>query len=112
MLIFFRTKKLQKTCNSSREMQRSFGVIRAKKLQQRLMELQAADHLGQIPRVPPPRCHEMTGDRQGQLSVDLDQPYRLFFIPANDPVPLKEEDQGLDWSAVTEIEIIEIADPH
>jgi proteic killer suppression protein len=112
MLLFFRTKKLQKTCNSSKEMQRSFGVIRAKKLQQRLMELQAADHLGQIPRVPPPRCHEMTGDRQGQLSVDLDHPYRLFFIPANDPVPLKEEDQGLDWSAVTEIEIIEIADPH
>jgi plasmid maintenance system killer protein len=111
MLIFFRTKKLQKICNSSREMQRSFGAIRAKKLQQRLMELQAADHLGQILRVPPARCHEMTGDRQGQLSVDLDHPYRLFFIPVNDPVPLRE-DQGLDWPAVTEIEIIEIADPH
>jgi plasmid maintenance system killer protein len=92
-------------------MQKAFGAIRAEKLQQRLMELQAADHLGQISRVPPPRCHEMTGDRQGQLSVDLDQPYRLFFIPANNPVPVKD-DHGLDWSAVTEIEIIEIADPH
>jgi proteic killer suppression protein len=111
MLIFFRTKQLQKICNSSKEMQKSFGTIRAKKLQQRLVELQAADHLGQISRVPPPRCHELTGDRQGQLSVDLDHPYRLLFIPANDPVPHKE-DGGLDWSAVTEIEVIEIAYPH
>lgn len=111
MLLFFRTKKFQKSCNSSKEMQKHFGAIRAKKLQQRLMELQAADHLGQISHVPPPRCHEMTGDRQGQLSVDLDQPYRLFFIPANDPIPLNK-DGGLDWSLVTEIEIIEIADPH
>jgi len=28
------------------EMQKAFGAIRAKKLQQRLMELQAVDHLG------------------------------------------------------------------
>lgn len=53
----------------------------------------------------------MTGDRQGQLSVELDHPYRLFFIPANDPVPRREDD-GLDWPAVTEIEILEIEDPH
>ncbi|MBN8461148.1 MAG: killer suppression protein [Verrucomicrobia bacterium] len=111
MLLFFRTTKLQKVCNSHKEMQKTYGAARAKKLQQRLMELRAADHLGQISRIPPPRCHEMIGDRQGQLSVDLDHPYRLFFIPANDPVPLKE-DGGLDWAAVTEIEIIGIADPH
>lgn len=111
MLLSFSNRKLQKLCSSSREMQKAFGANRAKKLQQRLMELQAADHLGQIARVPPPRCHEMTGDRQGQLSVDLDHPYRLFFIPANHPVPLRD-DNSLDWSAVTEIQIIGIDDPH
>ena len=111
MLIFFRSKKLQKICSSAKEIQKEFGAARAKKLQQRLLELRAADHLGQISRLPPARCHEMTGDRQGQLSVDLDQPYRLFFIPANDPVPRKE-DGGLDRDQVTEIEVIEIADPH
>lgn len=111
MLIFFRSKKLQKTCSSAKEIQKAFGAVRAKKLQQRLLELSAAERLGQISRHPPARCHEMTGDRQGQLSVDLDNPYRLYFIPANDPVPQKD-DGGLDWDAVTEIEIIEIADPH
>jgi len=78
---------------------------------QRLQELEAADSLADISRVPPPRCHELIGDRAGQISVDLVQPQRLLFIPANDPVP-RAEDGGLDWSKVTEIEIIEIADTH
>jgi len=111
MLVFFRSKKLQKICSSAREIQKTFGASRAKKLQQRLLELAAADHLGQISRLPPARCHEMTGDRQGQLSVDLDHPFRLFFIPADDPVPRKA-DGGLDWDAVTAIEILGIDDPH
>ena len=71
----------------------------------------AAVTLDDISRVPPARCHELTANRQGQLSVDLKHPYRLLFIPANDPVPRKV-DGGLDWARVTEIEIIEIADTH
>ena len=81
------------------------------KLQQRLMELNAASCLADISRVPSARCHPLTGDRKGQLSVDLKQPYRLLFIPANDPMP-KKKDGGLDWSRVTEIGIIEIIDTH
>lgn len=110
MQITFRTKKLQKSCNSETEMLKAFGAPRTRKLKQRLMELSAADNLSQISRVPPPRCHELIANRQGQLSVDLDHPYRLIFIPANDPIPKKNG--GLDWEAVTEIEIIEIADTH
>lgn len=111
MEIFFRNKKLEKSCNSEKEMLKTHGAARTRKLKNRLMELKAADHLAQIPRVPPPRCHELSTNRKGQLSVDLDHPYRLIFIPANDPIPRKE-DGGLDWDAVTEIEILEIADTH
>lgn len=111
MEVFFHTKKLEKNCNSEREMLKTYGAPRAKKLKTRLMELRAADHLAQIPRVPPPRCHELSNDRKGELSVDLDHPYRLIFIPANNPIPRKE-DGGLNWEAVTQIEILEIVDPH
>ncbi len=111
MIVSFRTKKLQKICNSSVEMQKTYGVTRARKLQQRLLELRAADHLSQISKLPPPRCHELTSDRKGQLSIDLDHPFRLIFIPANDPLPLRD-DGGLKWEQVTEIEIIEITDYH
>ena len=92
-------------------MLKTYGTARTRKLKVRLMELRAACNLAQIPRVPPPRCHELSANRKGQLSVDLDHPYRLIFIPANDPIPRKE-DGGLDWDSVTEIEILEIADTH
>ena len=82
-----------------------------RKLQQRLMELKAAPCLDDISKVPPPRCHPLSGDRDGQLSVDLEHPYRLLFIPANDPIPVTQNG-GLDWTKVTEIDIIEITDTH
>ena len=111
MLIHFSTKKLHKACNSSTEAIRTFGPERGKKLMQRLSELAAANTLNDISRLPPARCHELTGDRQGPLSVDLGHPYRLLFVPAHDPIP-KKAAGGLDWSAVTEIEVIEVADTH
>ncbi len=111
MIIYFHTSKLQKLCSSKVEAVKKLGPKRAGKLMQRLQELDAAENLAEIARVPPPRCHELTGQRKGQLSVDLEHPYRLLFIPANEPVP-RTADGGLDWNAVTEIEIIEIADTH
>jgi len=73
--------------------------------QQRMMELKAAACLANITKLPPPRCHQLSGERDGQLSVDLEHPHRLIFIPANDPIPVTK-DGGLDWKKVTEIEII------
>jgi len=111
MLITFSSKKLQKICSQKHEMQKQLGPQMARKLQQRMMELWAAETLADISHLPPPRCHELTNDRSGQFSVDLEHPYRLIFIPADDPVPLRD-DGGIDLGMVGEIEIIEIADTH
>ncbi len=111
MIIYFRTKKLQKICNNTNEAVKKLGSKMARKLQQRLMELKAASCMDDISKVPPARCHQLLGNRKGQLSVDLEYPYRLLFIPANDPIPVTQ-DRGLDWAKVTEIEIVEIADTH
>jgi proteic killer suppression protein len=111
VLISFKTKKLQKTCSYAREMQKQLGPAMARKLQQRLMELNAADSLAEISHLPPPRCHELSNDRAGQFSVDLVHPYRLLFIPADEPVP-RRDDGGIDLERVREIEIIEIEDTH
>ena len=111
MVIYFKTKKLQKICNNTSEAVKKLGTKTARKLQQRLMELKAASCLDDISRVPPPRCHQLSGNRNGQLSVDLEHPYRLLFIPANNPIPVTQ-DGGLEWAKVTEIEIVEIADTH
>jgi proteic killer suppression protein len=51
------------------------------------------------------------GERSGQLSLDLEHPYRLIFEPATDPLPTKL-DGGLDWSEVRAVRILEIDDTH
>ena len=111
MEVTFSTKKLATLCCSAKEMKAKWGQRMAEKLQQRLLELVAADSLGDVPRVPPPRCHELTGDLKGKLAVDLVHPYRLVFSPGHDPRPVKE-DGGLDWAQVTEIVVESVIDYH
>jgi proteic killer suppression protein len=111
MDIFFKTKKMQRICSEGAEAKKKLGAKGGQKLQQRMMELSAAENLSDISRLPPARCHELTGDRAGQLSVDLEHPYRLIFIVGNEPRP-EQVSGGLDWEGVTEIIIIEIADTH
>lgn len=111
MDIIFKDRKLAKACNSNAGLEQMFSDVRAKKLRQRLDELRAANSLDDVLRVPPARCHELKGNRKGQISVDLDHPYRLIFVVANDPIPTKP-DGGLDWAQVTAIEIIGTEDTH
>jgi plasmid maintenance system killer protein len=98
-------------CSQEREMVKHLGAKNAGKLKQRLMELGAADTLEDISHLPPTRCHELTGKDAGTFSIDLEHPYRLLFISADDPVPLLA-DGGIDKKQVKEIEIIEIKDTH
>lgn len=114
MDITFKTKKLRKSFNESRQLEATHGPIRAKKIRIRMRELHAASSLMDFwpPKSPPGRCHELNeGQRKGQLSVDLDHPYRLIFVPDHEPIPLKP-DGGLDWSQVVVVKIIGVEDTH
>ncbi len=91
-------------------MQKHWGK-NARRLKLRLAELRAAVTLQDICRTPPARCHELTGDRKGQLSVDLQYPYRLIFKPDHSPLPRKA-DGGLDLDRVTKVIVIEVVDTH
>ena len=92
-------------------MKRALGANKAARLSQRLFELQAVESLQELSHLPPTRCHELTGKEAGQFSVDLEHPYRLLFVPADNPVPLID-DGGIDRSKVRAIEIIDIMDTH
>jgi toxin HigB-1 len=109
--ITFISRKLQKVCNSEKEMRARFGKPLAERLQQRLAELNAAETLEGIRRLLSARCHELSQNRKGQLAVDVVHPKRLIFEPDHNPVPHKP-DNGLDWSHVTRIRVIEIIDYH
>lgn len=113
MDISFKNTKLKKEFNEGKLLEKIHGGLRAKKIRHRLSELRAASTLNDFwpPKSGPSRCHELTGDRKGQLSIDLDHPYRLIFAPNHKPVPIKL-DSGLDWKHVTAIMIIGIEDTH
>ena len=93
-----------------KELQKTFGEM-AKKVNQRMKELKAADNLAVMRNIPAAKCHELTQDRKGQLAVRVSGNYRLIFIPDHDPVPSKD-DGGIDWTSITIIEVIEIDDYH
>lgn len=110
MLISFHSNNLQKICNKERDGVKALGADCARKLRQRMAELESAVVLSDISHLPPPRCHELT-NRGGVFSVDLLHPLRLLLIPAHAEVPRKE-DGGIDLAKVTEVEIIAIEDTH
>jgi proteic killer suppression protein len=108
--VSFRTDKLRELCNASKALRRQYGADGEKRIRQRLDELAAATALSDIRALPAPRCEELKGDRQGQLSVRAHGGFRIVFEPAGER-PTKP-DGGLDWSAVTAIQILEITDYH
>lgn len=90
MQIQFDSSKFAKEVNDNRQLLRYQGERRAKLIRRRLDELRAADTLEVMRTLPAARCHELRGDRKGQLSVDLDHPYRLIFTPVP-PLPTKAD---------------------
>ena len=96
--------------NDFKQLVRALNLERAKRLRRRLDELAAAANLA-VMRNLPGRCHELKGSKEYALSIDLDGPYRLIFVPSDDPIPLKK-DGGLDWAKVTKVTIKSIQDTH
>ncbi len=104
-------RKLSKWLLNPSETVKKYGKPIAKRIHQRLQEFEAADNLEIIRLFPGANCHELTGELAGRLAVNISANYRLILQPAEDPPPIKA-DGGLDWSAVTEILILDIIDYH
>jgi proteic killer suppression protein len=109
--ISFQSRKMAKEFNEQTQLVRRHGPRRAKLIRRRLDELRAAETLEVMRTIPGARCHELHQNLAGKLAVNLDQPYRLIFEPAHDPMPAKD-DGGLDWTRVTAIRILSVEDYH
>lgn len=110
MDIGFADRKVEKALATESARVREYGSAAAHALYRRMTQLHAAPHLG-VMRTLPGDCHELKGDRAGQLAVDITKGLRLVFRPAEDPPPVKD-DGGLDWDTVTAITIVEVTDYH
>ena len=110
MELTFKTKKLQKVCNSADKLRRQYGPRMSEAIQVRLVTLAAVDNLEHM-RMLPGRCHQLSHDLEGHLALDLVHPERLIFKPNHAPYP-ELESGGLDWTKVTRVIITDIRDYH
>lgn len=111
MQLSFKNTALRELCINDKLLRKQFGEKGRKKIRQRLDEFDAAENLAVIGRLPGPRCEELKGDRAGELSVRAHDGMRIIFRPMHAPVPIKP-DGGLDWTAITAIQIHSIEDYH
>ena len=110
MQIWFRDQRLAKLCESDRSLTRKFGSDGAKRLEQRLVDLEAVSNASQLLDLPG-RWHPLRADRAGQMSGDLDHPRRLIIEPA-DLEGVQRSDGSVDWTRVTGVVVAEISDTH
>lgn len=113
MDLSFSTRKLEKQLNTRADMVRAYGTDGAKRLELVLFAMRAAPNLALFapPMSPPHRCHELTGNLKGLLSMDLAHPFRLLIRPQCGNWPLRSEG-GLDWSQVAAVEVVRVEDTH
>jgi proteic killer suppression protein len=107
----FANRKLAKELADEKSIMRNYGTDNGRRICQRLADLMAAENLETLRLLPQLRAHELTGDRAGQISVDVKHPYRLLILPDHDEAPRKP-DGGLDWKRVNKVKILEIVDTH
>lgn len=107
MEYFAETKKLTKILNEPKLLLRYYGKSRAKRIQARLDEFDAAQNLSQIPSDPPPRCHSLKGNLEGKFAVDISGNYRIVFEGYD-----KEDCLSTEKRQIVTIQITSIEDYH
>jgi len=111
MIITFKTKKLEKQCNSLKEAQKKWGERRGRLVMRRLDEIRDSDNLQVLCCLPQARCHLLKGNLKGIWSVDLEHPYRLLFEPADAAIPVKGNGPP-DIQRIEAVLILGVEDTH
>ncbi|OGY99224.1 MAG: hypothetical protein A3B13_02240 [Candidatus Liptonbacteria bacterium RIFCSPLOWO2_01_FULL_45_15] len=101
MEISFKNQRAKEFYQSESALTGKYGVQMARKIGQRISELQAARTPQQLPRGA--RFHEHSGRREELFSVDLVHPRRLIVLPTC---------SYESWVEITSVQIYEVMDPH
>jgi proteic killer suppression protein len=108
--ISFASRKLKQLCESQKELRKAYGSDGAKKAMRRLSDLRAAATLEDMRNLPG-RIHELSGDRDGQLAIDLAGGWRLILVPTNG-WPTEKAEGAHVWTTIDAVQVLEITDYH
>jgi proteic killer suppression protein len=110
MELSYKNNKLEKSLTTDKGLLKLNSRL-AKKIKQRRTELESADNLEVISKMPVLRLHQYKGNRKGTWSIDIQENWRILFEINQDPIPTLE-DGGIDLKAITIISIESVEDPH
>lgn len=109
MNVEYKTKKLYKTVRDLKAIQKNYGT-RAKKVNQRKEEIESSANL-EVLKIVCPNCHPLTGDRDGQFSIEISGNHRIIFEINHDEIP-RTGDNQIDFSKVTDVKILDIGEDY
>ncbi len=104
MEIYYSSRKLEKILTNNRQIKKEYGLFYSN-LINRLSELVAANNLSEIPTIPPPRRHKLSGDKKDCWGIDCNRNHRIVIEPFG-------EYNIEDLKTITAIKIINIEDYH
>ncbi len=110
MKLSYKNNKLEKSLSTDKGLTKSYGNL-AKKIKQRRIQLENADNLEVISKLPVLRLHQHIGKGKGTWSIDIQENWRILFSIDQNPIPTLE-DGGVDLKAITIISIESVEDPH
>ena len=110
MNLSYKSNKLKKSLTTDKGLAKSYGNL-AKKIKQRRIQLESADNLDVISKLPVLRLHQYAGNGKGTWSIDIQENWRILFEVNQDPIPTLKGG-GVDLKAVTIISIESVEDPH
>jgi proteic killer suppression protein len=97
LIVTYKNKSLEKICTDFSEAVRKYGTKIAEKIHLRINEISAATSIEMMIQFHIGRCHQLTGNRNGQYSVDLAQPYRLIFTVKDGEVQIAKIIEIVDY---------------
>ena len=97
LIVTYKSKSLEKICTDFSEAVRKYGIKIAEKIHLRINEISAAINIEMMIQSHVGRCHRLTGNRNGQYSVDLTQPYRLIFTVKDGEVQIAKIIEIVDY---------------
>ena len=98
MKIAYRNKDIEKVCTVAFVAERKYGTRMAEKIQQRIVQIIAADNVEELIQYGIGRCYPLHQNRKNQYAMDLVHPMRLVFEKIGDEIQIAK--------------IIEITDYH
>lgn len=110
MRVHFSSERLQRLCESEKELRKRYGRAGERVIRQRLDDMIDADNLAVL-RTLAGHFEELQHDLKGFMSVRAHDGMRIIFRPHAQP-PAKKADGGLDLVAITAIVIDSIQDYH